>query len=935
GDVIIKADAFDTEGIKIGERDLKIVNINITASDDLRLVCLLTESLTLRPGTLSQMVFNHTKGLNNAYLDLNQMPLDVYNELTQIQVTAENKSLTFDQAQLGQYYETKIIPLGYLPASASETEISLSFEVTAGNALEANKVSLESLSTPPIQFGAANSLPVAPSINVYTTVLDAQPVEVDSPSVETITFNNTSNYPVLIENLIADNLPKGTTLKDVGTCIQGSNISVGGSCQAKVEITEAAEGEGELILEYTIQELLSQVSTSELLKLNTQDAILRISSKVNVSKVGGSIEIPGIMNIPLPQSAEGTKNKYLVTLGNTGNFNLNALSGSTIADNVALFDQDGNLYGDAKVELHKIDEEITQTCDVGVLTAHSSCQMVIAVDRDAQKANGLNLKFKSVDLFSNLDATKVDVSSATANVVNEDPSISLFEYGSSTPIASTLSLEQLDEDNLRIVVQNVGGSNLIFGTNSVSINNTILNNKPIIINNTCNDATLIPQQSCEFYIQGKTASFNTVSENLLIKIASADALVESSFSLNYLAERIKKLRTGRWHGCYLTTKGDVYCWGRNEMGDLGRGFDSDYQTAPAKIKMDGALAGKTVDKISARNQHACIIDTQGEIYCWGANSSGELANTPYGYNEHISVPTQIQKGSLPVNLSFQQVDIGSSHTCAIGSDDAAYCWGRSSNYRLGFQPTVDSYSTPVAVSMSANGFVNTNLYDIATGIGAHTCAIDQNNKLYCWGYNHRKQLGADGSGFYNTVYLSESPIVPLFPITDSKVTKVVNNYRNTCALTLQNNVYCWGSNEDGMLGINDSNYSQYNLKSIPQKVVMPSNVGAEILDLDMADGTACFVDSNYDVYCWGANIYGTIAQSADVSSIYPKPTKINLPNGISDIDFDQVSVGQYFACASEKMTTNVYCWGSNAFGQIGSGIAVGSSSYTAIPTLVK
>eukprot|EP01084_Bolivina_argentea_P080644 146056_1 len=98
-----------------------------------------------------------------------------------------------------------------------------------------------------------------------------------------------------------------------------------------------------------------------------------------------------------------------------------------------------------------------------------------------------------------------------------------------------------------------------------------------------------------------------------------------------------------------------------------------------------------------------------------------------------------------------------------------------------------------------------NVTDIAAGYG-HTCALSTLNKIKCWGYNVYGQLGygdtinrGDGGGEMGNALL-EVDLGTGFNVTD-----IAAGYGHTCALSTLNKIKCWGLNNLGQLGTEDTN----------------------------------------------------------------------------------------------------------------------------------
>jgi alpha-tubulin suppressor-like RCC1 family protein len=74
------------------------------------------------------------------------------------------------------------------------------------------------------------------------------------------------------------------------------------------------------------------------------------------------------------------------------------------------------------------------------------------------------------------------------------------------------------------------------------------------------------------------------------------------------------------HSCALTGNGDAYCWGRNSYGQLGDATTLD-RTTPVKV-----AGGLTFATIQANGAHTCGTTTSGATYCWGNNSDGQVGD---------------------------------------------------------------------------------------------------------------------------------------------------------------------------------------------------------------------------------------------------------------------------------------------------------------------
>ncbi len=206
-----------------------------------------------------------------------------------------------------------------------------------------------------------------------------------------------------------------------------------------------------------------------------------------------------------------------------------------------------------------------------------------------------------------------------------------------------------------------------------------------------------------------------------------------------------------WTRTCVIADGKAYCWGTNQYGELGDSTNS-YKNYPVAVKPDGVLSGKIVTAISAGANHTCAV-ADGKAYCWGRNDVGQLGD---GTTANKNYPVAAE-GVLS-NKTVTAISAGNNHTCAV-ADGKAYCWGANFNGELG-DGSNSNRSVPVAVKPDGV-LTGKSVTDISTGYsnGYHVCAI-ADGKPYCWGLNDAGQLGAGAGANSNrpvTVNISTIP----------------------------------------------------------------------------------------------------------------------------------------------------------------------------------
>jgi GT2 family glycosyltransferase len=178
--------------------------------------------------------------------------------------------------------------------------------------------------------------------------------------------------------------------------------------------------------------------------------------------------------------------------------------------------------------------------------------------------------------------------------------------------------------------------------------------------------------------------------------------------------QFRVLTAGWQHTCGLTADGTPYCWGGNRQGELGALFTSSGSATPALV-----TGGYRFSSLSAGTAHTCGVTPGGAVYCWGANTWGQLGNGSTAPNRTPG-PAHVGAG-----IVFAQVAAGADHTCALTTRGELYCWGRNERGQLGSASQATVQATPIAAGGGAR-------YRAAVALRG-TCGITVDGELRCWG----------------------------------------------------------------------------------------------------------------------------------------------------------------------------------------------------------
>ena len=233
--------------------------------------------------------------------------------------------------------------------------------------------------------------------------------------------------------------------------------------------------------------------------------------------------------------------------------------------------------------------------------------------------------------------------------------------------------------------------------------------------------------------------------------SSVPVAVDASGAL--AGQALTQITVGTEHVCSVDAAGAAYCWGDNNLGQLGGGSTAG-SDVPVAVDTSGALAGQTLTQITAGASHTCALDRAGAAYCWGEGYYGQLGGGIGGFS---ALAVAVDTSGVLHGKALAQITAGEFHTCAISTAGAAYCWGRNDHRQLGDGKTADS-SVPVAVDTS--GVLAGQALTLITAGGSHTCALDSTSAVYCWGANDAGELGNDSNAITSYVPVLTGPQAP-------------------------------------------------------------------------------------------------------------------------------------------------------------------------------
>lgn len=415
------------------------------------------------------------------------------------------------------------------------------------------------------------------------------------------------------------------------------------------------------------------------------------------------------------------------------------------------------------------------------------------------------------------------------------------------------------------------------------------------------------------------------------------------------------ISVGDSHTCAVRKTKQMVCWGSNWSGELGDG-SQERRLSPVPVQLlDDATA------VSAGYHHTCARRSSGKVVCWGENRSGQLgAGTP-GARGMVEVQGLSDATAIAA---------GDEVSCAMQAAGAAMCWGSASRGRLG-NGAVSDYPTPQPVkglsgikllaagdrlSCAVDGGKHLSCWGLP-GFGSETegkrgdtpqpvpgladveslsfrdssvCVIDKSKNAFCdSGYAFVKEpkplkLGqvkqVSGFGSSGAALLPSGQVILWqrdWSKPDTVLKQNVTGLSDAVSIAAESSVVC-AVRRSGKVACVGTGYRVFDKKE-PLKpaaaVEVPDVKDATVIV--SGGGDMCFLRKTGEVACFNSyRVPQPVDPKRPPSKDKPLPLEVRPVKGLTTAV--QLSAASGLRCALLKDAT-VSCWGSNSYGQLGTG----------------
>ena len=413
------------------------------------------------------------------------------------------------------------------------------------------------------------------------------------------------------------------------------------------------------------------------------------------------------------------------------------------------------------------------------------------------------------------------------------------------------------------------------------------------------DNLLIDNDFLSYYKINFKISKNDDDDKISDKNSNYSNINQSHYIIDILLDKMSFLKYAPSH--------ILVSFGANKMNQTSHDH-YDMLTLPRLVYK---LSDLKIKKIFSGYNYNYVIDFKNEVYSWGDNSKGQCGHCEN--KSFIRSPKQVFFPELCENDYIETICCGKNCTYFISLKKKIFLCGYNLIInRIWYNPTLLelNFDSNIAQIQSGDDF---------------TLFLTEKGNLYSMGFGNEGQLGIpDLTNEYEEKKFCQKP------------TKILNSIKGiSCgskfsfAISFNNDVYCWGENKYGQLGIThyfDENNNGDKNVFIPEKIGNLDEI--EIKKIKCGKNFTFFQKKNNDLLGCGDNSKEQlgISNNSNTKKEFIIPTEIEQ---FSFLEVNKISCGEAHSIAIIKDNTsdlvNIWCWGSNEFGQLGLGCHVSMS----------
>lgn len=294
--------------------------------------------------------------------------------------------------------------------------------------------------------------------------------------------------------------------------------------------------------------------------------------------------------------------------------------------------------------------------------------------------------------------------------------------------------------------------------------------------------------------------------------------------------KVVQVATSNSDGYALTSTGQVFAWGANNVGELGDGRTAPYSTRAVRVHFPAGVRIRSLPDPMPFDG-GLAIDSTGHAWGWGENPDHDLC---------LNGPMKLRPHRLP--LSGVTLGTGARSHVLLYARGRLYSCGSGVGGVLG-NGSYKNANRPTPVIGLPRGVPIISLTSSWEGSGA----LLANGAYYNWGFNANGQLG-DGTRINSAIPVKVQLPAPVLEVSQGG--SLASNGQTIVRLT-NGSIWTWGSNSRGQLGNGTRTSSD-----LPVQVLVPAHV---VFISVHSGGSACYaIDSSGQLWAWGDNRFGQL-----------------------------------------------------------------------------
>ena len=332
----------------------------------------------------------------------------------------------------------------------------------------------------------------------------------------------------------------------------------------------------------------------------------------------------------------------------------------------------------------------------------------------------------------------------------------------------------------------------------------------------------------------------------------------------------------------IQTNGTPIGWGINTFTQLADGSTTQRNPPVTSTQITGLVPAVTVTQVSAGADFSLWRTSGGNVLAQGANNVGQAGNN--SFTTPVTSPSFVRVSGGGNLANITAVSTLNQHSLALTTGGTVQAWGLNDKGQIGNNTQTNQSAAVTVLKSDLNPLTGVTM--VSAG-GQHSLAASGGN-AYGWGQNDSGQVGNGTNTTTLTAVLVQTVNGPL---TD--VAAVAAGFNHSLALTTTGQVYSWGDNANGQLGVNS------NANSSVAALVGGALTGKTVVKIAAGFNHSLALTSDGQLYAWGLNTSGQLGQGVASTNpydpLYDVPTLVTAPNGFL---FSGMDGGNDFTIAS-------------------------------------